>query len=135
MPVLRGSCGEKIGRALDVEAEDVVIAGRKLEGVRIRWLIRDSDGARAFAMRYFTMEPGSHIPGHKHPWEHEIFVIKGSMKVRIGSNTYDVGEGSFIFIPPNVEHEYWAGSEGAHFLCLIPLKPTVDENYDPCSQA
>ena len=132
MAVIRGPCGEKIGTPSDVPAEDVVIAGQKLQGVKIRWLIRDSDGARAFAMRYFTVEPGAHIPAHKHPYEHEIFVVKGSMKVRIGEKTYEVKEGNFIFIPPNAVHEYWAGDSGVEFLCLIPLKPTVDESYEPC---
>jgi quercetin dioxygenase-like cupin family protein len=45
---------------------------------------------------------------------------------------YEVTEGNFIFIPPNVVHEYWAGEKGVEFLCLIPLKPTVAEDYNPC---
>ena len=134
MPVLRGPCGEKVGPAKDVEAEDVVIAGQKLEGVKIRWLIKDSDGAKAFAMRYFTLDPNAHIPAHKHPYEHEIYIVKGSARIRIEGKTYEVKEGYFLFIPPNAEHEYWAGSSGVEFLCLIPLKNTVDEKYNPCKE-
>ena len=124
----------KAGRALDVEPEPVEIGGRRLDGVTIRWLIRETDGAKAFAMRLFEMEPHRHIPAHRHPWEHEIFVLSGSMRVRVGSETYEVGEGYYLFIPPNIEHEYWSGPSGARFLCMIPLKPTVPEDYEPCRE-
>jgi len=133
MTIQRGPCGEKIGSIEDVPAKQATLAdGTPVKGVTIRWLIAGSDGALTFAMRVFQAEPNSHIPAHKHPWEHEIFVLRGGMKVRIERNTYEVRERSFIFIPPNTEHEYFIGDEGVEFLCLIPLKPSVGEDYNPC---
>ncbi|WP_236698193.1 cupin domain-containing protein [Pyrodictium occultum] len=130
----RGPCGEKVGRAVDVEASEASVGGEKLPGVYIRWLVSDKDGAPTFAMRMFTAEPGSHIPGHSHPWEHEIFVLSGSMRVRIGEREYAVGQGDFLYIPPNVHHEYFVGDKGVVFLCMIPLKPSVGEDYNPCKK-
>ena len=99
----------------------------------IRWLIRDEDGARAAAMRYFQIRPGGKIYGHHHPWEHEIFVVRGDGKLRVGSKWYSVRQGMFIFIPPNVEHEYINdGREPFEFLCVIPLKPTAEEKLVRC---
>ena len=99
----------------------------------IRWLIREDDGARAAAMRYFQILPGGKIFGHHHPWEHEIFVVRGAGKLRIGSKWYLVDQGTFIFIPPNVEHEYInEGNEPFEFICIIPLKPTAKEEVIKC---
>ncbi|AFZ70479.1 hypothetical protein Calag_0735 [Caldisphaera lagunensis DSM 15908] len=96
----------------------------------IRWLLTDDDGANNFFMRLFRMEPGGHINSHFHPWEHEIFIVEGKGRVRIGSKIYNVEEGNFLFIPPNAEHEYWADSE-LRFICIIPSKPTANEVDKP----
>ena len=99
----------------------------------IRWLIKGEDGARAAAMRYFQIFPKGKIYRHHHPWEHEIFITKGSGELRIGSKWYSVKQGMFIFIPPNVEHEYVnKGSESFEFICIIPLKPTAREEVVKC---
>lgn len=133
LTVERGPCGEKVGRASDVEAKEATLGGgEKVPGVYIRWLISSEDGAPTFAMRLFTVEPGAHIPGHKHPWEHEIYVLRGSMRIRIGQREYSVSRGGFVYVPPNVEHEYFAGEDGVEFLCIIPLRPSVDGSYNPC---
>ncbi len=93
----------------------------------IRWLIRKEDGAPLFAMRVFTVEPGGHIKPHKHPWEHEIFILKGVGEIRIGDRVYRVTRGFYVYIPPNIEHEYWnRGSEDLEFICVIPHKPTAE---------
>jgi len=126
----RGPCGELVGRVSEVEAKPVPQEMAE-GGVRIRWLI-GPEGDYNFYMRVFEMPPGSHIKGHSHPWEHEILVLEGGGRVRIGSTTYDVGEGNFMYIPPNVEHEYWAGERGMRFLCIIPSKPTAPEEKVEC---
>ena len=99
----------------------------------IRWLLSEKDGVPTFYMRMFTMGPNCHIKGHYHPWEHEIYVLQGEGTIRIGDKKYLVGPGSFIYVPPNVEHEYWSGSTGLRFLCMIPSKPTAEERGEPSS--
>ena len=134
--VTRGPCGEKVGRAADVEPIEARLSdGSVLEGVRLRWLISSDDGAPTFAMRLFEVEPGAVIPGHSHPWEHEIYVLEGSVRVCIENNCYELSAGDFIYIPPNTTHSYKAGSMGVRFLCLIPNKPSVPEDWaPPCKQ-
>lgn len=88
-------------------------------GAFIKWILSPKDGAPTFSMRLIRIEAGGAIPGHSHPWEHEIYVLKGSGRVRIGEETYSVSEGKALLIPPDVEHEYQADAEML-FLCLIP---------------
>jgi len=123
------SCGEKVSHYTRIKEEQV--SEEMATGTTIRWLISEQDGAKNFYMRMFYMRPNAHIKSHFHPWEHEIFILEGKGKVRIGSNTYDVSEGYIVYIPPNVEHEYWSGDEGLRFLCIIPSSPTVEKTSKP----
>ncbi len=110
---------EKVVHYTQVEKERVENAN----GTWIRWLITERDGAPNFAMRLFEVEPGGHIPAHKHPWEHEIFVLEGEGRIRIGDNNYVVKPGYVVFIPPDIVHEYWnTGKTFLKFICVIPLK-------------
>ena len=130
--VVRGPCGEKLGRALDVEAEEARLPdGSPVPGVTIRWLIAERDGAPTFAVRLFEVAPGAVIPWHRHPWEHGIYVLEGSMTIRIEGREYRVEAGDFIYIPPNAGHDYRAGEAGARFLCVIPLRPSVPRDWEP----
>lgn len=91
------------------------------EGITIRILIGDKDGAPNFIMRLFEIIPGGHSMYHKHPWEHEIFIVDGDGKVKIGEEEYKVNQGTAIFIPPNIMHTIINDSNGTlRFLCLIP---------------
>ena len=92
-------------------------------------LVSEKDGAKVFSMRLFDVLPGGHIKAYHHPWEHEIFVLDGVGEVRIGNRVYRVTRGVFLYIPPNVEHEYWnRGDSVLRFLCMIPNKPSVEED-------
>ncbi len=135
MVVMQGPCREVVGEIERVKEEPVEMNGERLKGVWIRWLFRGGE-ARAFAFRVFRVEPGAVIPAHRHPWEHGILVLRGRGVVRIGQARYVVKEGSFLLIPPNVEHEYVnLGDEDWMFLCVIPSSPTVGDDYDPCRRA
>ncbi len=121
--VIRGPSGEKIGHYTSVNA--VKVGEDMATGTWIRWLI-GKDDAPTFSMRLFEVEVDGHIKAHRHPWEHEIFILKGKGRIRINNRLYDVGEGYYIYIPPNVEHEYWnIGDSKLVFLCMIPNKPTT----------
>lgn len=85
----------------------------------IKWVLSPKDGAPNFSMRIFRMEAGGRIPEHSHPWEHEILVLRGRGRIRIGGEEFEVGEGDAIFVPPSEKHEYLADEE-IIFLCMIP---------------
>ncbi len=122
-----GPCGEKVGYWETVEPKR--LDEKQAVKTTVRWLIREEDGAKTFSMRLFEVEPEGHIRAHYHPWEHEIYVLDGVGEIRIGSRVYRVTKGFFIYIPPNVEHEYWnkSNDKTLRFLCIIPNKPTVDD--------
>ncbi len=126
--IMRSECNPKVVHYTEVKEEPV--PSDMAERTTIRWLIAEKDGAENFYMRLFKMDKNAHINAHFHPWEHEIFVIKGTGRVRIGSKTYEVKEGMAIYIPPNVEHEYWSLEE-LMFLCIIPAKPTAPKTDAP----
>jgi quercetin dioxygenase-like cupin family protein len=128
--VLRGPSGEKVGRALDVEAEPASTSnGIPVPGTTIRRLVRGEDGAPTYAMRFFESSPGSKVEVHSHPWEHEIYVLRGSMRATVGPSAYELEEGDFIFIPPGVEHDFSIGDRGSSFICTIPLRPTAAQRH------
>ena len=90
-------------------------------GLTVRWVISDKDGAPNFSMRVFEVEPGGHSPYHKHPWEHEVFILEGSGSLVQGEEEFPLSKGDVIFIPPGEEHQLKNSSkETLEFICLIP---------------
>ncbi len=72
-------------------------------------------------MRLFSVAPRTVIPKHQHPWEHEIFVLKGRGIIGARNEEKEVSEGNFAYIEPNVPHWYKnIGDEEWLFLCIIP---------------
>jgi len=105
----------------EVKAEDVKLDG--FEGITVRWLITENDGAENFAMRCFEIKPGGKTAFHSHDWEHEVFVLNGKGKVRCGDEEKTIETGYVVFVPPNVPHCFEnLGNEILRFLCLIPYK-------------
>ena len=100
----------------DVEAVEM------MKGVKKRVVIGEREGAPNFIMRIFDLDPEMSSPLHEHPWEHEIFVLKGEATARNSEGVETpVGEGDVIFIPPGEEHCLTNRGEGTfRFMCLIP---------------
>lgn len=108
-----------VRRYTDVEAEDVKIEDAK--GVKKQVLISEADGAPNFVMRRFTVERGGHTPYHTHPWEHEVYVLSGTGKIRMGENSYKLTSGTAVLVLPDEEHNFEnTGNEPLEFLCFIP---------------
>jgi quercetin dioxygenase-like cupin family protein len=104
----------------EVPLEDVNEEGAI--GAKIRWLINKKDDAENFSMRYFEVEEGGRSPVHSHPWEHEVFVVKGKCKVVCNDESGEVEEGGVIFVPPNTDHNFMNVGDGPlHFICVIPM--------------
>lgn len=104
----------------DVEAKK---AEEGAKGLKVRWLITKDTGAKNFAMRLFEMEPDGFSPLHSHPWEHEVFILRGEGIARGDEGERRFGEGDFIFIPPNEKHQLRnTGNTSVRFLCLIPYR-------------
>jgi len=103
----------------EVPAEEVEEGA---EGVKIRWIISEKDGAPTFAMRHFEIAPGGHTPRHSHAWEHEVFILTGGGKVAGQDGETPLEPGSVVFVAPNEEHHFANdGDEPLTLLCLVPL--------------
>lgn len=98
--------------------------------VTVRWLITKEDGADNFAMRHFTIAPQGYTPYHNHDWEHEVFILEGSGVVRIGDQSRELEQGTVIFIPQNIKHQFNNSSaQPLRFICMIPNQ-TKDPKHE-----
>jgi len=91
------------------------------QGVTIQWLIGKEDKAQNFAMRLFELQPGGHTPLHRHPHEHEVFVLAGHGVVVFEGQSSPIGSEDVILVPGGKEHCFQNTSDTLlRFLCLIP---------------
>ena len=91
------------------------------QGLTIRRVISGVDGATDFTMDVFEIRPGGHSAFHVHPWEHQVFVIRGTGVLVGAEGETPFGEGDVIFVPPDEPHQFRnAGSIPVEFVCLIP---------------
>lgn len=110
--------GMKIVHYTEVPAENP--AG-ETRGVTIRWAISEADGAPNFYMRVFEIAPGGYSPLHRHPWEHEIYILSGDGEVAREDEGFAVRPGTAIFIPAEETHQIRnPGDQVLRFICIIP---------------
>jgi quercetin dioxygenase-like cupin family protein len=90
----------KVKPVKEVEAE---IMG---EGVRIKWVISEKDGAENFYMRVIEADVGAQGPPlHDHPYEHEMYILEGQGVVLGEDSERSFKSGNVVFIPPNERHQ------------------------------
>ena len=105
----------------DVEEQIPTEEGAK--DTTIRWVITDKDGAKNFAMRIITINPGGHTPYHQHDWEHEILVMEGNGVLKSEKSGEPFKPGDVIFIKPGEMHQMRnEGKKVIRVTCLIPYK-------------
>lgn len=93
------------------------------EGVQIREMITAADGAPNFSMRVFDVQPGTSTPFHTHPWEHEVFIISGTGRVRTEGKETPFKPGDSVYIAPNEQHCFVADpTTPIQMICCIPAK-------------
>jgi quercetin dioxygenase-like cupin family protein len=108
----------KVKHYSDVPAETVE---QGAEGVTIRWIIAEADGAPNFAMRHFEIAPGGHTPHHAHAWEHEVFILTGTGEVVGPDGPEPLTPGTVVLVPPAEEHHFAnTGDAPLTLLCLVP---------------
>jgi quercetin dioxygenase-like cupin family protein len=106
--------------------EDVVVhrvgegPGTWAMGSLFEHLVTSSETGGSFAMSLVTQPPGIATPLHRHTREAEaIFVLGGQIEYRAGEETYDLTEGSFLYLPLGLPHAFRIrGDEPARFLGL-----------------
>jgi quercetin dioxygenase-like cupin family protein len=111
----------KVRHYTDAPLEDVGREG--FQGVKARYVITDKEGAPHFAMRVFEFEPGGHTSLHKHPEEHEIFILEGKViAVNDRDDEFPLEAGHTLYIPAHEPHQLKnASGMKSKLICLIPL--------------
>jgi len=88
------------------------------EGITIRWVIGEPQGAPNFALRVVEFAPGAVFDAHQHPYEHEIFVLEGE---GVAEGEVPLRPGTALYIPPGEPHGYRNTGTGVlRFICVIP---------------
>lgn len=93
------------------------------EGVQVREMITTRDGAPNFAMRVFDLQPGASTPFHTHLWEHEVYIISGTGRVRTEGKDTAFKPGDSVYIAPHERHCFLADAAApVQMICCIPSK-------------
>jgi quercetin dioxygenase-like cupin family protein len=92
------------------------------KGTTIRWLLGKPEQAPNFAMRLFELEPGGATPLHEHAWEHEVYVLDGSLQVVVEQGPVEVSADAAVLVMPGERHQFRnVGNTVGRMLCVIPL--------------
>lgn len=88
----------------------------------IWWLLGEPEGAPNFELRYITLSVSSASPNHNHPWEHEVFVIKGKGKVVTDEGEKVLNAHDAVFVAPGEQHQFVniSPDESFDFICVVP---------------
>jgi quercetin dioxygenase-like cupin family protein len=96
---------------------------KKYRNVELRWLVAKKHGARNFAMRHVTIEPGKSPSPHMHPQDHQMFFLRGKGLVESGGEVARVKRGTFVFIPGGTEHAVTNSGRGPlEFICCVSME-------------
>lgn len=110
---------------------------RASEGVTMRRVISAVDGAAEFTMDVFEIQPAGHSACHAHPWEHQVFVIRGRGALAGAEGETPFREGDVVFVPPEEPHQFRnTGDAAVEFICLVPkaaLTAYYIEHIRPCT--
>ena len=98
--------------------------GQDAEGVSIRWISEKRTGGEEylhhFALRYFTFKPGAYMNPHRHPWEQEIAITKGSIQVVGAGKDTKLSVGDVAYFAGDEEHGFRnSADETSEFYCII----------------
>ena len=113
----------KVVHSADVPTDIVREPGAKQ--VTIRRLIDTPDGADRFLMSMFELAPNGATPPHIHDWEHEIYVLSGSLSIELPTEnkTIALKQGDVVFIPRQEAHGLATGPhESARLLLVAPAE-------------
>lgn len=91
-----------------------------MRGVELLPLITEADGAAHFSMRLLRVAPDGYTPFHAHPWEHEVYVVRGSGELVMESERVAIRTATVVHVPAGERHRFQAGKDGMDFICCIP---------------
>ena len=60
---------------------------------------------------WWSIGAGAHVEPHSHANEQIVWMLKGRMEFRLGSEQRVCGPGDVVVIPGDTEHEAWFGED------------------------
>ena len=110
-----------------LQAPAVPVTGEGAVNVQVQWLIDETRGAPNFALRRFIINPGGHTPRHSHPWEHEVYVLRGRGLLVTDEGETELGHDQAILLPADQEHQFFSyEDETLEMLCIVPNGPATE---------
>ena len=94
-------------------------------GITLRWLIGELDEAPNFALKLVELDSEVISPVYTHPWEDEVFVLRGSGALLGPEGEVAIGEGDVIYIPSMERHQF--ANRGEQELCLLMSVPIAEQ--------
>lgn len=73
----------------------------------------------AIMLNMVRFEPQTAVPRHQHPHEQAGYVLRGSLELAVGDETWTMRPGDGYAIPPNLPHAATAGPDGADVLDIF----------------
>lgn len=109
---------ENVMRIVNVaDAEET----RTPHGKKAKWLLSEEMGTPNFEMRYFEVSRESKGEEEVHPFEHEVYVVKGEGTIRSRGKEFRISPGDAMLILPNELHQFSnSKEEPLCFICVIP---------------
>jgi quercetin dioxygenase-like cupin family protein len=117
-------------RSQEIVADIVREPGAKQ--ATIKRLIDTTDGADRFVLSLFELKPNGSTPPHYHEWEHEVFILQGTMQLILPQEerTVQLQANDVVFIPRNEPHGFTTGAdETCQFLVVAPTERPPIRNY------
>jgi len=81
----------------------------------------------------FFLARGCVVPKHSHASEQFTHVVRGKLRLRLGANledTFDVGPGEVLLIPPDVPHDAEALEDTTAIDAFSPIRKDWLERRD-----
>ena len=95
--------------------------GNCIQHITKRVLIGPDQGKVNSIMRMFTIGKEGCSSYHTHPWEHEVYVLKGWGAVKKIDGEIPLQAGDVVYVPAGEEHQFInTAEEEFTFLCIIP---------------
>ncbi|MDW7668338.1 MAG: cupin domain-containing protein [Bacillota bacterium] len=95
------------------------------QNVKAKVLISPETGSKENVLRLFEVGEGGYSADHKHDFPHYVYVLEGEGVLHLDVKDYEICQGSFSFIPPNIQHQLVnTTKEGKklRFLCMVPVE-------------
>lgn len=67
----------------------------------------------------FGFAPGADLAAHTAPYPATLTFLKGEATLRLGTDTQEAVEGTFVYMPPNLEHGIKARTEVVMLLTIV----------------